>query len=228
MYDLLNLQIAEAASTTGRPVFEVAEITDNYLLLLDLRLRGHGSINQYPDYVISLLSQLRILAGRRIFFNGVEDKLYELTHENGKFGKLRQRSENKSVESRMYKLMQVHPDFTPYKKPSLKKSREKIYIPDDVTEKEICDYLNGFIRAKSNDGHQIFTIYGYSDAYIYIYEEKDIHSTSALSDAAWLIATLYETGYLENRRVFYRNSFAGMIELKHQDGKYLTAIHAEQ
>jgi hypothetical protein len=49
-----------------------------------------------------------------------------------------------------------------------------------------------------------------------------------LSEAAVLAITLlHKSGFLNNRRVFYRDSFARMIELQHEYGMFLKLIHAE-
>jgi hypothetical protein len=223
MYDLLNLQIAEAASATRKPVFEVAEITDNYLLLIDLRLSGRGNINQYPAYVVSLLSRLCVLEGRRIFFNGVDDKLFELSHVSGKFEWRMLCSENKIIENRMFELMQSFPDLTPYNK--ITKSGI-IYISS--TTKRIIDYINDYILFKSKNSNAIFIVCEYADEYICIYYKQNMQRTLALNDAEWIIATLDETGYFEKRRLFVRNSFAPISEIKHRDGIFLKIIETDK
>jgi hypothetical protein len=229
MYDLLNLQIAEAASTTRRPVFEVAEMTDKHLILIDLRLPEHGSIKQYPDYVVSLLSQLRILASRKIYYNGTGDNLCELIHDNRKFLRARQRGENKSIETRMLELMREYSGIIllPNKKSTGKKSFKKFSTFNHASEKEICDYLNGNILAKMKDYGVKFTVYAYSSTLIYLYDDY-VDRTMSLTDAAELaIKALHKSGFLENRRVFYRDSFARINELKHQNGVLLKVIHAQ-
>jgi hypothetical protein len=106
MYDLINLQIDEYASGTRSPVFEVVEITDAHLLLIDLCLPARLSISLNPRYVAELLDRLGIREGRRVFYNGESDLLYEIIFENKKFRRIRQRSDNKSLSARMAELLQ--------------------------------------------------------------------------------------------------------------------------
>jgi hypothetical protein len=118
VYDLINMQIADAASATSKPVFEVAEMTDAHLLLIDLRLPRHVSIFQYPAHVVSLLSCLGILGSRQVFFNGVQDKPYELLHNDGQFNRISQRSENKVIAKLISDKLREYPDLKSYKESS--------------------------------------------------------------------------------------------------------------
>jgi hypothetical protein len=212
LYDLINLQIAEAASTTRKPVFEVAEMTTYYLLLIDLRLPEHGNINQYPAYVVSLLSRLCILSGRRIFFNGIGDKLYELTHDNGKFSRLSQRSENAAIVSRMHELMQTYPDLT-----ARKKSSKKITTHLQSSKNELCDYLTKYLRDNAKGKHAVFSVSEYSDSCIHLFIDYSFGKIPIDGDIAWLISLLYNAGYLEDRKVFIGDAKA---EISHVKGKF--------
>jgi hypothetical protein len=212
LYDLINLQIAEAASTTRKPVFEVAEMTESHILLIDLRLPEHGNINQYPAYVVSLLSRLCILSGRRTFFNGIGDKLYELIHDNGKLGRLSQRSENAAIVSKIQELMQIYPDLTAHKK-----SLKKITTHIRASENEICDYLTNYIRDNAKGKHAVFSVSEYSDSCIHLLIDYSFGKIPIDGDIAWLISLLYGTGYLEDRKVFIGD---GKVEIFHMKGKF--------
>jgi hypothetical protein len=109
LYDLINLQIAEAASGRRKPVFEVAEMTDAHLLLMDLHQPQCGTIYQYPPFVLSLLSRLRILENRRVIFNGLSADPYEIQHIFGKFKMLKKQSKNRSISEMFEKLKLTYP-----------------------------------------------------------------------------------------------------------------------
>jgi hypothetical protein len=172
--------------------------------------------------VISLLSGLDILGSRRIFFNGVQDKPYELLHINGKFSRISQRSENEFIANRMHDMLCAYPDLRPCKITSKKEN-----ITNINSEKEMCRFLSKYIRDNAIGKYAIFKVYGYSDNIILIVNEFERTKITNIDDIAWVTSILYETGYLENRSIFLRNSLSVIIELKHVKGKFQEIIYAE-
>jgi hypothetical protein len=172
--------------------------------------------------VISLLSGLGILGSRRVFFNGVHDNPYELLHNGKQFSRISQRSENKFIANRILDILRAYSDLRPCEITS-----KKVYIINKNSEKVMCQFLSKYIRDNAVGQYAVFTVYGYCDNFIFIVNELKRSKITNIDDVVWVTSILYETGYLENRRIFFRNSLGVMVEIKHKKGKFQKIVYAE-
>jgi hypothetical protein len=202
--DLLNLQI-EVLAGKDNPLFEIAGISDDLILLRDPKAAGRKSVFAHANHVINLLGKLGILGKRKVFCGAEGQRLREMVHVNGRF----------AFHGDNYLPADAagNPDLRGTG--SIEKSK--------AVEYEEINRLNGHIRNavhRSPAANSLFKILKITDIFIYLKDMGLPARYSVTNDAEWVIATLAALGILENRKVFYMDTDTNIDEILHENGKF--------